>query len=298
MKSLRKKIRVDFYEVNCQNGEFEEFVNAKHMGKFHKKIYHDNPYQITVDVFEETGAYLAGNFVKVQMNDIDPKFNLHTFTTESLPLEDDEGIPTGNVFLYLKKYRILFFQPSKMGITTNQFCNYFEDFCNTGQMKLNFVLSEEAFKKLASYGYISKVDIAVKGLDAGYILEKAGSTKSIIKKFKDLSANNLKIEISKGHRAQGLSLDGVKQFVRDVWNGMGPSDASNGHIIVTGRQDEDDELTSIDLVVSRYKKSFDIETSGSRLNSSLSTNTKLQGLKNMVNDVSKDLSKLFNAKRT
>jgi len=296
MNSQRKKIRVDFYHIDCQNGEFEAFVNNKHRRKFVKKIYYESPYQVTVDVFEETGAYVAGNFVKVQMNDIDPKFNLQTFTTESLPLDDNEGIPTGTVFLYLKKFRILFFQPSKMGITTNQFCNYFESLCGTGKINLRFVLSEEAFKKLAAYKYISKVDIAVKGLDAGYILDRAGSTKSIIKKFKDLSANNLKIEISKGHRAQGLSVDGVKQFVRDFWNGMGASDASNGHIIVTGRQDDEEELTTIDLIISRYKKFFDIETSGSRLNSSLPTNAKLQELKNMVNDVSRELSKLFDAK--
>jgi hypothetical protein len=260
-------------------------------------VLHDGPFEIVLDAFEETAAYICGNLTKVKMADIDPKYNIRTYSTSRLDLTDDEGIPTGSVFLYLKQQEILFFQVAKTGVNTNQFCRFFEDFGGTGSITLSFVLSEEGFRKLASYDYISKIEVAIKGLDSGFALNQPGnSVKGVLKKFKDLSTNNLKLEISKGHRAAGLDLNSAKTFVQDLFRIVQSEDDGDGQKIqITGRERGEIDQSSIDLLISRYKRHIEIELTGdSRLNSEIHTSHKLQQIKALVNPVGRDLNRLFN----
>jgi hypothetical protein len=288
----KKTFKVDFYELTCPTGKFEDYVNNAGKDQFLKKNFHLPPYEIILDVFEDQPAYLAGHMVKVRMNDIDPKYNTTDFSTEAMPLEEDEGIPAGVVWLYLKSFKLLFIQSTFAGVHPNQFCWYFENLAFTGKLHLKVILSEEGFKKLNSFDYISKVDIAIKGLEHAGSLKDAGSTKAILKKFTEMETNNLEITISKGRRAKGLSLDTVKQFVRDLRGVIG--DEGHGHIKVTGRHGDEEDLKPIDLLVSRYRRDFSIDVqAGQRLNSSLSANAKLIQLKAMINDVSQDLKNYF-----
>lgn len=243
MATYTKRLSIQFYHVECKNGKFESFVNKANKSHAYRKHFKQSPFDITMDTFEESQAFVCGHFVKTRMDDIDPKYNINTFKTESMPLEDDEGIPTGSVWLYFKKLRILFFQKTLMGVSTNQFCEYFEKYSGTGAITLKHVLSEEGFRRLTDIGHISKIEIAIKGLDKGYVLREVGAAKEVMKKMRELQPNIVKIEVSKGNRGRGLDLTGVRRFATDFYDmmkSMVGSDAdnndgdSNSHIVVTG----------------------------------------------------------------
>ncbi len=293
-----KNYKIDFFQVTCENGNFETFVtNDNRSDHFRKRMPVGN-YDIIVDTLENTNAFIAGNIIKCKMNDIEPKYNVEAFETSALNLSNVEGLPSASVFLYLKNRKVLLYQAGRSGVATNFFCEYFEKYSGTGKINLSFLISPEVFTKLESFTYISKIDVAIKGLERDQPVSgrHSNNVKSMLDLWRNINSNNIQLVMSKGNRARGLTVAAGKQFVKDIFRlitelfATEDPGSNTGKITISGRASDEDEIEPIDLILKRYRREISIQRApDSRLNSELYTEQKLTQLKALANTIGNEI---------
>lgn len=141
----------------------------------------------------------------------------------------------------------------------------------------------------------------VKGLDKGYMFEEdSNSVNSILNDFQKLRARQVTIKASVGNASEGLTLEGTKNLIKNIYkkllnrsdnNLLGKED---GRITITGRTESQSHVEPIDLIISRYKKTIKLDSGVERLNAHFRTSEKFEKIVNLFFTVKPELEKMYN----
>lgn len=290
---IEKTYLIDYYAVDLDAGNLDNFLNRESEQNFLHQKMQIGDYDVILDHFEETPAFICGNITRVQMRNIQPKYNTQTFETSALDLSNNEGLPAASAFLYLKTKKILLYQAGRTGVGTNLFCNYLERYTHCGHIDLSFLVNPESFSQLSELEYISKIEVMIKNLDSNVQTNQKNAdpmVKKSIKTFQDLKTNVLHLTLSKGKRAMGLDKQGSKNWVSGLYRMLMASygedmDSKMGTITITGREDDESPMKVVDLILQRYRAEIKFTVhQDNRLNADIYTAQRLRELKNLARE--------------
>lgn len=294
----KKYYNIYFYSIECQRSNFQEILdNDSIIGK--RLSLRGDSYYIILNKIEKKKNVILGTFVKVKMDDIPSKYNLTSNEAGKLELSEVEGLGDNSSFLYWKDKNILFFQSTKSGITTRNFCSFFEKYGNCGSMDLAFILGKDAFKKLSECTYISTLDVTIKGLQKGEILENPkNDVESVIKTFNKLRGRNITFRVTSGNSSDGLNLKEAINYAKDTFSAMtglfkkDTLTAQEGHITVSGKGVNMKKVEPIDLIVERFKRKIEIKYT-ERQSPNFKTKEIYNAMLELYGDVYRELNELY-----
>lgn len=272
----KKKKSIDFTGITIGNDgiSFEDILFLINGNTLINDI--DKSVKIGLSKTVDDGIILG--FVKTtKKSGIPPAHDLSKDEYEKLKLSENQGLGYSNVFLYIKRYKILMYQFEQMGCYLPTFIDSIRKLVNTsedfeGSLLINnsIVLRKEAMERILSFDRHRSIEFTILNPKAGLnnLLEENDALSANLNEADELNANELTIKYSlKGKRIEGMHSRVISGTLSKLTNLMGIR-RPDGFNTVTKIEVEgylrdpssDKEYRdSIDLVTDKFKKVIIIE---------------------------------------
>jgi len=124
MKMSFKNCKVDVVSVKIKSSQntwnFEEIISSKEIRKTDIKIKNKI---VNFELVEDNNDYIIG-FIRSEIDkELPAKINKKTKAISALDVDDDHAITYGNVFLYSKDLKVLFYEINRNSIFLDDFVN-------------------------------------------------------------------------------------------------------------------------------------------------------------------------------
>jgi len=185
---------------------------------------------------------------------------------ESLGLPANAGVGDRCAFLYDTRSKVLVLQRNRYAISASGFAHYLNAKAQmTEKVEFRAVLTEAAYKKLASMSDIRRLEIALAApRNPGQIMRDTGSAVGPILNARDaLLAPSAKFIFAAGRGGESLPRRIVTDTVRDFLTMRAEDEKSVKSIKVVGAE-EDEEPVLLDLITERLRTSDELEPSRER----------------------------------
>lgn len=272
--SSPKKIEV--FTVNFKTEEdstltFEKLLLSKTIEEYEAFI---NKKDVSVSILEK-GDIIIGIVETSRKDNIPPKKHKKAKKISKIGLTDDEGLAYGNVFLYEKKRKLLFYEVNKFGSYVNHFLNCLKRCCEVDEnwegkfdVDVTPLLLPDEYLRMLKMNYYKSIE--VKFSNPNVLIKEFKHKNNAITKTIELTQElgtetfNGKFEV-KSKRQGGNSLKSLtlRDMVSGFQNLMGSKAGRDNlkKLIVYGYavdEDDSERLEPIDLLADRYLKQFSL----------------------------------------
>lgn len=267
MANATKKIKIDFYQVECPDGaDFAELIESARKRRGESRTIDIGGRHIRLHEVKKAGADSCCEMVQIRMDAMPSKASLDG-DIEAFDLEDDEGVGEETAFRFAPKNRILVAQRNRFGVSSISLCRYFE---RAGQLDspiiLNPILEPAAYQRFTQIRSHRKLELSVAGFKGSKervhnMADEAPQHAIAI--MEELSAPSMQITLSMGmERKSFLDWPGVKAVV-DYFRQLPPSVGEVNKILVSGL-DAGLETQVVDLIEDRMVENADISLDSDR----------------------------------
>lgn len=265
-----KFLNIDFYRVKVDDKDGRTFLDlleeAHKMPEDASRAQHRTDDAIRLQTTKKGQTSWRGDMLRIRMNESPVKAKL-SGETQEIPLEEDEGLGEETGFLFHAPTNILVIQRNRIGVSASAMAKYFRVLCKARAVTFEFILKEDALKRIKRMETIRTFEVHFAGVESGHSLKGKGhSAKMMYTLLNEFQAPNATIKLSVGHRKG--TLQNVVTAIADLFGDQAaPSDVKR--VLVIGRDDDDDtEKTLVDLLQDRLTELVVIDdTDGSRISS-------------------------------
>ncbi|MDP3493822.1 MAG: hypothetical protein Q8R82_11960 [Hyphomonadaceae bacterium] len=273
MASTKKKLEVYTVTFITEEGSdltFEKVLLSKTIENFVAFI---NKKDVSVSILEK-GDIIVGIVETSRRDNVPPKKHKKAKKISKLGLTDDEGLAYGNVFLYEKERKILFYEVNKFGSYINHFLNCLIQCCGEDEkweerfnVEVRPILQPEEYTRMMKMNYYKSLEVKFSNPNA--LIKEFEHKNNALAKTVELTQQlgtetfNGKFEVrSKKQGGSGLSSVTIRDIVDKAQALLSSKSGQENlqKLVVYGYAvDEDDlaeRLEPIDLLADRYIKYF------------------------------------------
>lgn len=178
---MMKQLKYNFYQVimpQDSRADFATILNRVNTLEGRARLDASDDYPVRLHFLSTTPAYLLGDIARIRMNDIPPKMKF-SGETESLDLDDDEGLGEVASFIYHPTTNVLMLMRNRNAVTISRFHNYIENLCEINNIQFKHVLQQEAYQRLQQLTTIQRLELQVAAPGNGGIFNDLGLTPQI-----------------------------------------------------------------------------------------------------------------------
>lgn len=264
-----KQMRIDFYRLEMPPDSANSFAELlQHIST----MPHDESRnaearspnredRIRLHEAASSGQYWEGDIIRIRMDELPLVVSLHG-DTETVDLEDDQGIGEETAFRYHARLRVLALQRNRTGVSASAFARYFEDMGDLeGPIILEPVLELDTLERLNAIRTVGKFEIRLAGVsNIGELFQgQDAAVEQLITAANEFRAPTMTVTLSMGHQRDGsLTTRAVKHAARALRRLVSNDRGEIKRIVISGRTDAG-EKDVIDLVKDRMVEVREVE---------------------------------------
>lgn len=240
------------------------------------------------------------------MYGIPPKNDIKTHVPSPLDLTPEEGIGYSNVFLYDKKFKVLYYEFNQNGLWVSTFNDHIQSLQNTEscpyeiKSSVTHIMRKEAYQRLINYGRYLQIELQIANPDGLTITErtKNDSILNVIKTNQGMNAKvlNYVFKVDSRYTDNTLHIPTIRRQINQIWKLI--SNDKNGHVTkykVTGFHGDGDgpinKKDTIDLVNDKFSRTFEINEP--RIKQDLQLNEKKVGIEDVYKRCLPEIKDIF-----
>lgn len=265
---MKKLINYDFFQVIMPPdvpSDFGTTLRRISALKGAAILDYTEEYPVRLHSLKATETDFLGDMARIRMNDIPPKMKL-SGETESLGLEEDQGLGEIASFIYHPKTNILLMMRNRNAVSISRFCRYIETMAEIQGLEFRHVSRSEVFKRIQRLVKIKRFDLKLAAPGNAKIFRELGiSTGDMI----DLMGSSphvwLTMSFSTGHE-RNLSL--TKKTVEKIASKLQtrkPEKEENISLVITGNEESLLQKEVIDLFEDVLTDSFTVDLKKERV---------------------------------
>lgn len=221
-------------------------------------------FPIRLQFANESSDFWSGDMIRIRMNEVPTKASLDG-DTESINLEDDEGIGEETAFLFHIPSNVLLLQRNHVGVSAASFATYFKEIGDIGSsLYLEPILAGDALNRIRQMGIIKKFEINAAGLDRMDILRNENDAVDQFLDIRDtFRAPNIHLSMSVGNRKDTfLENTKVLNTALALFKFSRAPEVKVKTIKISGAIDETDHTEVIDLFEYWIKEEINLKRQG------------------------------------
>lgn len=233
-----KTLKFDFFHVIMPNDSTNAFETViynieKLVGT--KRVYDNGDYPVRLQRVKAFENFIVADIARIRMNDIPDKMKL-SGETETIALDEDQGLGEITSFLYHPTLGILILMRNRNAVSISAISNYIESKGKLYGVKYESILHEDAYKRLAGLDVISKLDLEVAAPGNGTIFKDLGLTSdAIIELMGATPRARITCTLSMGHTKDSLPKKILMGFVKKILNRKN-DETEAVKLVVSGRE--------------------------------------------------------------
>lgn len=274
-----KKIRFDVFELNikAQNSTPVSSIFELPFERYNPIIKNGNPI-ILYEGINEHGRLLSGYLINNQMDGIPAAYDIKKKEIADLALNENQGLIHPKCFLFDKDINFLVFESGNIGISFNTFCEFFES-ANGVELESSIVLDPEKLRKYRRLDFFSSFEVKIAKVKNGTIFEDQMAVTDAINLSSETNCNKLLIKLQ-ASKNKSLTKDKIREYIRFYSRYKESNEVQK--LIVSGREEDDEKNTRIDLIKNRFK--LEIETKLKRYNDITLVHSKIAQMISVYNE--------------
>lgn len=203
--------------------------------------------------FASKGGLWFGDFIGIGTGRAAKKAHVRG-RVEEIPFEPDEGLGEESAFLIDPSLKVLVLQSNRLAATSKTVVQFLDKVTlGKGRFDLRPILSQSGLDRIGTMAKVNRFTINIAKMDFSRPLEREQHPlKQLIGLADSLQAPKMNIEISVGKqwRTKGLSVDKLRELIREIFSAEEEDVFEIEKAELAGR-DEDDEFNFLDLTEAR-----------------------------------------------
>jgi hypothetical protein len=302
-----KRKKVEFFTVNIMTLDskpselnFEDIISAKEI--INKELAFKGK-DLELKILSNKPDYLIGIIETTRKNNIPPKKNKKAKTVEKLGLNVDEGLAYGNIFLFEKTNRVLFYEVNKFGCYLDHFISFIyllykeTELFKKFKIKLDVLLTKDEYNRILNMDFHKSVELQIANPTkmVKNFEHKNGPLYKVCSSAEELHSSKVmaKFEVkAKRNSGGGLASKTIREVLDDVSQVLQSSLGNDiEKVIVTGYEKDIRKLQKIDLIADRYIKEISLDEP--RENSNLLEKQRSEEILKLYENCKPDFDEIF-----
>lgn len=261
-----KRVNLNFYQLNPEKIENEtaqikaiKNIFTEMPPEMHRVRRGDFSVSLYGDIEKREGVYLA-TLVHTQLSNIPPSYDDSRDVIKPLPLADGVGLGYQTNFLFDPTVRIVMIESVKNGVTVGGLCALLNRNFDLPMLDASLVINPSDMEKLNKMGTIKKFQVKIAKMESGTVFKGGKKSLSQITASADnTNTDTLEYTITAGRRkGESLNVNKVLDWARGFFKYKDNKEVEK--LVIVGKETDEDQSETIDLVKQRVKDFITIET--------------------------------------